>query len=661
MKKSAALMFAVVFLTSAVVVSPAWAKPAAPRGLVALTTSTTQVRLSWNAVSGATSYQVWRSSGTSSTFRRIVTVTSRHYANKGLKALTRYNYKVRAMKKKVAGKFSRVSSAFTVIPGGLSATAKSTSEIDVSWSPVAGATSYQLWRSKGTAGTFTLIATVSARTYADKGLATATKYRYKLRVALGPALTGYSAIQAAATLSSGAPAAPTGVTASKVSASQIKVSWKAVATATAYKVYRSLNSGAFAYRATVSAPTLSYNDSGLAAGSYRYKVSAVKGSTEGAQSAATTTITLTPSPPAAPTGVTASNTSATQIKVSWKAVATATAYKVYRSVNSGAFAHRATVSAPTLSYNDSGLAAGSYRYKVSAVAGSTEGPQSAATTTITLTTPLPAPGNFKATTYNYQSVEVSWDAVQNAATYRIYYATVASSNIADYLHLDYAGTDCRVIGLDAGKTYYFRVAAVDAGGQAGTPTGFLAATTSAPPGNPPQPQFYLYSIDSAGSNYRMNFYRATSPIYPSGLDPTFDFFTGSSSGGMVYDSTADLSQYFYYDITPGKSWWYGFTANYGPYASTRQLIHVAALGQPASVSADGLDCGGAVHMSWSAVPYAARYNIYYCTGWGALPGESWFDFKADGEEFHPPLLRRYHRHQRRLDRCSSGVCRTTSS
>jgi hypothetical protein len=48
------------------------------------------------------------------------------------------------MKKKVAGRFSRVSSAFTVIPGGLSATAKSTSEIDLSWSSVAGATSYQL-------------------------------------------------------------------------------------------------------------------------------------------------------------------------------------------------------------------------------------------------------------------------------------------------------------------------------------------------------------------------------------------------------------------------------------------------------------------------------------------------------------------------------------
>lgn len=75
-------------------------------------------------------------------------------------------------------------------------------------------------------------------------------------------------------------------------------------------------------------------------------------------------------PPAAPTGVTASPNGDNQILVSWNAVTGAASYRVFRSTTSGGpYDLIATVSAPTTSFNDTGLNGGTtYFYVVQAVA-----------------------------------------------------------------------------------------------------------------------------------------------------------------------------------------------------------------------------------------------------------------------------------------------------
>ena len=140
-----------------------------------------------------------------------------------------------------------------------------------------------------------------------------------------------------------------------------------------YNVHRSTTSG-FTPSDTnrIAQPTgTTYSDSGLAGGTYFYKVSAADAAGNvSASSGQATAIVPADQPPTAPTGLTATTAIGTA-SLSW-AVATddvgVARYNVHRSTVAGftpALANR--IAQPTgTSYVDSGLAAGTYYYKVTA-------------------------------------------------------------------------------------------------------------------------------------------------------------------------------------------------------------------------------------------------------------------------------------------------------
>lgn len=89
----------------------------------------------------------------------------------------------------------------------------------------------------------------------------------------------------------GVPAAPTGVSATAASASQINLSWSAVSGATSYNVHRSSSLGG-TYVDVASTASTGYSDTGLSAGTaYFYKITASNGTGEGASSDAAYTAT----------------------------------------------------------------------------------------------------------------------------------------------------------------------------------------------------------------------------------------------------------------------------------------------------------------------------------------------------------------------------------
>ena len=268
-------------------------------------------------------------------------------------------------------------------PSGLAATAASSSQINLSWTASTdnvGVTGYRVYRNGA------LRATATTTSFADSGLTASTSYSY--RVSAIDAAGNESAQSTAASATTQAPpdttppTVPSGVTATAVSASAINLSWTASTDnvgVTGYKVYRN---GVLRTTAT----TTSFADSGLTAStSYSYRVSAIDAAgNESTQSTAVSATTQAPpdtTAPSVPAGLTASATSASQIKLSWTASTDNVGVTGYKVDRNGALVATAT----TTSHADSGLSASTaYSYKVSAIdAAGNESAQSAAASATT--------------------------------------------------------------------------------------------------------------------------------------------------------------------------------------------------------------------------------------------------------------------------------------
>ena len=164
-------------------------------------------------------------------------------------------------------------------PSIKAATASKTA-INVSWSDIDGAASYQLYRSSSKNGPFTKIATTSATSYKDTGLTTGTTYYYKVVAGTGVLQSNPSNIASAkATLGTVAH-----FKANRKTSTSIQTSWSKVAGAKNYKLYYSTakNSG---FKLATTTSKLSYKITGLKkGGTYYVKVYASDGNTMGASS-----------------------------------------------------------------------------------------------------------------------------------------------------------------------------------------------------------------------------------------------------------------------------------------------------------------------------------------------------------------------------------------
>ncbi|MEK6304174.1 MAG: fibronectin type III domain-containing protein [Acidobacteriota bacterium] len=170
------------------------------------------------------------------------------------------------------------------------------------------------------------------------------------------------------------PAAPTGLAATAGNA-QVSLSWNASSGATSYNVKRSTTNGGPYSTIAPGIGTTSYLNTGLTNGTtYYYVVSASNGAGEGPNSSqVSATPIAAPTPPAAPTGLTATPGNA-QVSLSWNASSGATSYNVKRSTINGGPYSTIAPGIGTTSYLNTGLTNGTtYYYVVSASNGAGEG------------------------------------------------------------------------------------------------------------------------------------------------------------------------------------------------------------------------------------------------------------------------------------------------
>jgi fibronectin type 3 domain-containing protein len=330
---------------------------------------------------------------------------------------------------------------------------------------------------------------------------------------------------------------PSDVTAEAVSSTSVRVKWSAVATGAVYIVSRSSGGGAYTQIGGGAITETSYDDTGLQPGStYSYTVKAQ--SADGKRASGPSSPASATTKPAAPSSVFATAQSSSGITVSWSAVAGASSYFVYRAdSDSGPYAQVGTVA--ETSYADTGLQSdATYYYKVAASNAGGASEQSASASATTKKAPLAAPGGITAAADSATSVRLSWNAVPNAASYKVYYGTAA--NAITTAHGTTSNTTYTVTGLSTWTPYYFAVSSVDSEGVEGaTSTAEVAATPQDPDATLSARLSTLASSAQSGGTYTIEIARNES-LAPTDLNYSGKTVTVILSGGGS-EKTVSLS------------------------------------------------------------------------------------------------------------------------
>ena len=382
--RNSVTMFAVtdhgVSRVDQLIVTPATASvPSNPSNLT-VTPGNAGSTLKWTAsTSGSpTSYTIYRgtaSDGEATTPVGTVSGTTTTFTDTGLTNGKTYFYNVAANNSVGVSPDSNEVSvspgpATTVPPAPTALSANPVNgEIDLTWNPSAGATSYSIYRGTTPGGEgATPVGTTTTDSFADTGLANGTGYYYTISASNSAGTSAKTAeTNTVPTAAVVPPPAPFGVVVTP-STGQINLQWTYEENATSYRIYRSITPGGEGATPLATVTSSSYTDSAVTSGTtYYYKITALTGATESARSTEYTANTSgTATAPPTPAGVVATAGNAS-VALTWTASAGATSYSVYRGTTPGGEGATPVGTSTTNSFTDTGLTNGTtYYYTVTA-------------------------------------------------------------------------------------------------------------------------------------------------------------------------------------------------------------------------------------------------------------------------------------------------------
>ena len=559
--------------------------PAAPSSLAAVAASSNQIDLTWqDNSSNETGFKVERASSSAGPYAEIgqTTAGDTTYSDTGLVAGSLYYYRICAFNSAGNSAYSNTVYATTpaappAAPSGLAATAASSTQINLTWTDNSNnETAFRIERSPSPGGAFALLTTVGANvtTYANTGLAAETTYYYRVCATNSTGQSAYSATAGATTLA-GAPAAPSGLTATAVSSSKIKLAWQDNSSnETGFNIERaSAAGGPYTKIGSVGAGVKSYSDTGLPPAATRhYRVqsfNAAGGSAYSASASATTHDVA----PAAPSGLVAAAVSESQINLAWTDNSSnETGFRVERFVaTSGTYVQLGIVASNVTSYSDSGLDAGkSYCYRVCAV-GTAGASAYAGPACGTLPEPLPQPPtNLAAAVVSSTRIDLSWtDNSSNETGFRIERGSAAAGPFAQIALVQAGVNSYADSSLIPATTYYYRVCAYGAAGDSAFAGPVNATTSDTVPAAPS-------SLGAAAaSSTQINLTWVDNSTNESG----FKIQRSASSGGpytQIATVGAGVTSYSNTGLSPATTYYYrvcaynwaGDSAYAGPVSAT---------------------------------------------------------------------------------------------
>jgi|GEM_PF-2874694 len=266
-----------------------------------------------------------------------------------------------------------------------------------------------------------------------------------------------------ATVPGSAPATPTDLSAVPGN-KQATLQWKTVAGVSSYTIYWSNTQGVSpATGKKITGVQSPHMHTGLTSGvTYYYVITAANAYGESGKSTEVT-VTLN-SAPSAPTGVVATRNER-QVVIAWNSVDKATSYNLYwsqaRGVSQANGTKIAGVSSP---YVHSGLAGGATYYYVVTAANAYGESGNSIEVAVKLGDAPAAPTGVTAI-YGDGLVRVSWNSVQEAETYNVYWSNEPAVQISGSAKIQGVTSPYSHEGLRNGSPYYYVITAVNTFGE----------------------------------------------------------------------------------------------------------------------------------------------------------------------------------------------------
>jgi len=234
------------------------------------------VKLYWTVLAKADSYRVYKKQSSYESFSLLGEVTDAEYTDETATTTTCY-YAVSSVSGDIeSAKSETVAASTSSLPAPQNFTLVSTYDgITASWSPVTGASEYEIYSSSSSYSSFNLEKTTGGTEYSNNSGVSASSTRYyKVRAKLADGTAGsWSTTESGKRLSLAAPSAPTIQWAAWPS---LGISWAEVEGALSYELYRSTSSSTSAAQtlvATVTSGTSYAEDtSAITPGTWYYRV-----------------------------------------------------------------------------------------------------------------------------------------------------------------------------------------------------------------------------------------------------------------------------------------------------------------------------------------------------------------------------------------------------
>ena len=348
-------------------------------------------------------------------------------------------------------------------PNALTASATSSSMIALAWNDNAtNEIGERIERSVGSNSAYALLFNTGPgiTAYTDGTLLDGVHYYYRIQSFNTGGFSPYSNEQSAITPLN----APTGLTATTVSSSQVNLTWTDTsATETGFAIEQSpADNLHYTQIATVDPNVTSYTASGLEEGTqYYYRVRAYNALVNSDYSSEKHTTTLS-NLPAAPSNLIITSLTSTRVFLAWTDNSgNEQGFKIQRKQGvTGTYADIATLSANVTTYTDSDstlLDGTKYYYQVYAYNSAGSSPFS---NEVNGTTLLATPGSPQATAVSSSQIRLTWtDASSTESGFKIEQSPLNNAHFTQIATVGANVTSYTNAGLAEATTYYYRVRA----------------------------------------------------------------------------------------------------------------------------------------------------------------------------------------------------------